>query len=86
MDLHDQGGHARFNAPDGRKFDLSLHTEDWPFASERDALLLLLEQPNDPDPIASAWTDLEATQIGIDLGWLKVRCGPLVPETGEVAS
>jgi len=86
LDLHDQGGHARFTAPDGRKFDLSLHTEDWPFASERDALLLLLEQPNDPDPVASAWTDPEAQQIGIDLGWLKIRCGPLVPETGEVAS
>jgi hypothetical protein len=86
LDLHDQGGHARFTAPDGRKFDLSLHSEDWPFASERDALLLLLEQPNDPDPIASAWTDPEAKQIGIDLGWLKVRCGPLVPETGEIAS
>jgi hypothetical protein len=86
LDLHDQGGHARFTAPDGRKFDLSLHTEDWPFASERDSLLLLLEQPNDPDPIASAWTDPDAKQIGIDLGWMKIRCGPLVPETGEVAS
>jgi hypothetical protein len=86
LDLHDQGGRARFTAPDGRKFDLSLHTEDWPFASERDALLLLLEQPNDPEPVASAWTGSEARQIGIDLGWLKVRCGPLVPETGEVAS
>lgn len=86
LDLHDQGGRARFTAPDGRKFDLSLHTEDWPFASERDALLLLLEQPNDPDPIASTWTDPDAKQIGIDLGWLKIRCGPLVPETGEVAS
>jgi hypothetical protein len=86
LDLHDQGGHARFTAPDGRKFDLSLHTEDWPFASDRDALLLLLEQPNDPDPVASAWTDPDARQIGIDLGWLRIRCGPLVPETGEVAS
>ena len=86
LDVHDQGGHARFTTPDGRKFDLSLHTEDWPFASDRDALLLLLEQPNDPDPVASAWTDPEARQIAIDLGWLNVRCGPLVPETGEVAS
>jgi hypothetical protein len=86
LDLHDQGGHARFTAPDGRRFDLSLHTEDWPFASERDSLLLLLEQPNDPDPLASAWTDPDAKQIGIDLGWLKIRCGPVVPETGEVAS
>jgi hypothetical protein len=86
LDLHDQGGHARFTTPDGRKFDLSLHTEDWPFASDRDALLLLLEQPDDPDPVASAWTDPQARQIAIDLGWLSIRCGPLVPETGEVAS
>ena len=86
LDLHDQGGHARFTTPDGRKFDLSLHTEDWPFASDRDALLLLLEQPNDPDPVASTWTDIEGRQIAIDLGWLSIRCGPLVPETGEVSS
>ena len=86
LDLHDQGGHARFTTPDGRRFDVSLHTEDWPFASDRDALLLLLEQPNDPMPVASAWTDLDARQIAIELGWLNVRCGPLVPETGEIAS
>jgi hypothetical protein len=86
LDLHDQGGHARFGTPDGRRFDLSLHTEDWPFASDRDALLLLLEQPNDPDPVASAWTDPDAKQIAIELGWLNVRCGPVVPETGELAS
>jgi CpeT/CpcT family protein DUF1001 len=86
VDLHDQGGHAKFTTPDGRKFDLSLHTEDWPFASDRDALLLVLEQPNDPEPVASAWTDIEGRQVSIDLEWLKIRCGPLVPETGEVKS
>jgi hypothetical protein len=86
LDVHDQGGHARFIVPDGRKFDISLHTEDWPFASDRDSLLLLLQHPNDPDPVASAWTDPDAKQIGIDLGWLKILCGPLVPDTGEVAS
>jgi hypothetical protein len=86
LDLHDQGGRARFSTPDGRRFELALHSEDWPFASDRDALILLLEQPNSPDPVASAWTELEARQIAIDLGWMKVRCGPLVPETQEVAS
>ena len=45
LDLHDQGGRARFATPDGRKFELTLHREDWPFASDRDALILLLEQP-----------------------------------------
>ncbi len=86
LDVHDQGGHARFTTPDGRRFDLSLHTEDWPFASDRDALLLVLEQPNDPEPVASAWTDIEGRQVSIDLEWLKIRCGPLVPETGEIQS
>jgi len=86
IDLHDQGGRARFGTPDGRKFELSLHSEDWPFAGDRDALILLLEQPDDPEPIASAWTELDARQIAIDLGWMNVRCGPLVPETGEITS
>jgi len=86
LDVHDQGGRARFTSPDGRKFELSLHSEDWPFASDRDALILVLQQPNSPEPIASAWTDLQATQIAIDLGWMTVRCGPLVAETNEVAS
>jgi hypothetical protein len=86
LDLHDQGGRARFTTPDGRRFELALHSEDWPFASDRDALILLLEQPNSPDPVASAWTELEARQISIDLGWMNIRCGPLVPETAELAS
>jgi CpeT/CpcT family protein DUF1001 len=86
LDVHDQGGRARFTSPDGRKFEVSLHSEDWPFASERDALILVLQQPNAPEPVASAWTDLEASQIAIDLGWMTVRCGPLVPETNEVES
>jgi hypothetical protein len=86
LDVHDQGGRARFTSPDGRKFELSLHSEDWPFTSDRDALILVLQQPNSLEPIASAWTDLQASQIAIDLGWMTVRCGPLVPETNEVAS
>jgi hypothetical protein len=86
LDLHDQGGHARFTTPDRRQFDLSLHTEDWPYASDRNALLLLLEQPNDPSPVASAWKGLDARQISIELGWLNIRCGPLAPESGDVAS
>jgi hypothetical protein len=86
LDLHDQGGHARFTTPDRRQFDLSLHTEDWPYASDRDALLLLLEQPDDPSPVASAWTGPDAGRISIELGWLNIRCGPLAPESAEVVS
>jgi hypothetical protein len=86
LDVHDQGGRARFTTPDGRKFELSLHSEDWPFAGDRDALILLLEDPDTEIPVASTWTALDARQIAIDLGWMNIRCGPLVPETDEVAS
>jgi hypothetical protein len=86
LDLHDQGGRAHFATPDGRRFELGLHSEDWPFASDRDALILLLEQPDSPQPVASAWAELQASQIAIDLGWMAIRCGPLVPETSDVAS
>lgn len=86
LDMHDQGGHSRFTTPDGRKFELSLHSEDWPFAGDRDALILLLEDPDSGIPIASAWTALDSRQISIDLGWMTINCGPLVPETDEVAS
>jgi hypothetical protein len=86
LDMHDQGGRSRFNTPDGRKFELSLHSEDWPFAGDRDALILMLEDPDNGIPIASAWTALDARQIAIDLGWMNVNCGPLVPETDEVVS
>jgi hypothetical protein len=86
LDVHDQGGRARFTTPDGRKFELSLHSEDWPFAGDRDALILLLEDASTSIPVASSWTALDARQIAIDLGWMNVRCGPLVPETDEVIS
>ena len=86
LDVHDQGGRARFATPDGRRFELSLHSEDWPFAGDRDALILLLEDSNTGTPIGSAWTALDARQIAIDLAWMNIHCGPLVPETDEVAS
>lgn len=86
LDVHDQGGRSRFSTPDGRRFELSLHSEDWPYATDRDALILMLEDPGAPTPIASAWTGLDEHRIAIELGWMNVRCGPLVPETNEVAS
>jgi hypothetical protein len=86
LDLHDQGGHERFKTPDGRALELSLHSQDGPFAADRDALILVLREPDAAQPIASAWTELTARQIALDVGWLTVRCGPLVPETDELES
>ena len=43
LDVQDQGGHGRFVTPDGRKLEITLHSDDWPFAAERDALILVVQ-------------------------------------------
>ena len=70
----------------GHKLELALHSQDWPFTADRDALILLLQEPDAAAPLASAWTELEARQISLDLAWLIVHCGPLVPETDDLES
>lgn len=84
LDLHDQGGRGRFETPDGRKLELALHSQDWPFMSDRDALILLLQDQDENVPLASAWTQIDADEISIDLGWMQVRCGAIVPNTDEL--
>jgi hypothetical protein len=86
LDLHDQGGRGRFRTPDGRKLELALHSDDWPFTADRDALILLVQDEDEPAPLASAWTQIDATQIAVDLGWLQVDCGSIVPDADELWS
>lgn len=81
LDLHDQGGRGRFETPDGRKLELALHSQDWPFMADRDALILLVQDQDENAPLASAWSQIDSDEISIDLGWLKVRCGSIVPDT-----
>jgi len=84
LELHDQGGRARFVTPDGRKLELTLHSQDWPFMADRDALILLLQDQVQDTPLASAWTEIDSDDIAINLGWLRIRCGSIVPETDEL--
>jgi hypothetical protein len=84
VDLHDQGGRAHFITPDGRKLELNLHSQDWPFMTDRDALILLLQDPTQSAPLASSWTEIDSDDIAIDLGWLLIRCGSIVPNTDEL--
>jgi len=85
LDLHDQGGRAHFATPDGRKLELALHSQDWPFMPDRDALILLLQDEVEPTPMASAWAQIDADDIAIDLGWLRVKCGSFVPDTDDLS-
>jgi hypothetical protein len=84
LDLHDQGGRAHFETPDGRKLELALHSQDWPFMADRDALILLVQDEAESSPLASAWTEIDSDDIAINLGWLRIRCGSIVPETDEL--
>ncbi len=86
LDLHDQGGHARFATPDGRNLELTLHSQDWPYMADRDALILLLQDQAQSAPLASSWSEIDSDDISIDLGWLKVYCGSMVPNTDELWS
>ncbi len=86
LELHDQGGKARFSTPDGRKLELTLHSQDWPYMADRDALILLLQDPVQNVPLASAWSEIDSDDVAIDLGWLVVRCGSMVSDTDEIWS
>ena len=87
VDLHDRGGRARFRTPDGRELELELHGRDWPLSEGRESLVLTLSDGKaQGETIASSWTSLGAARVGIDIGWLKIDCAPVVSETGEQRS
>jgi hypothetical protein len=79
VDLHDQGGRARFTTPDGHAFELELHSRDWPFDANRDALILIVRELGAGAPLASSWTGLDAEEISVTVGAMDVRCGPIAP-------
>jgi CpeT/CpcT family (DUF1001) len=85
LDLYEAGGRGRFTTPDGRTFELTLHGRDWPFAVDNDALLLLLREQGGESPLATAWAQMDAQQVTLELGWLEVRCGSLAPDSDELA-
>jgi hypothetical protein len=84
MDLHDKGGHGDFVLPDGRRLELTLHSQDWPFAAEHDALVLLVGEPGQGVPLAAAWAVVDQTSVALSLGWLRARCGSLEPGEDEL--
>lgn len=86
LDVHDQGGKVRFTTPDGRVYEIALHSRDWPFDSNRDALILILQEAGAVAPLASSWTGLGDRQIEVDLGWMNVACGPVAAARDDVRS
>jgi len=84
LDVQDQGGHGRFVTPDGRKLELTLHSDDWPFAVERDALILVIQDQGKDIPFATAWSSIDAEDVQLNLNWLRIRCSAAVPDSEEL--
>jgi hypothetical protein len=84
LELYEAGGHGRFVTPDGRAFLLTLHGRDWPFAPDRDALILLLQEEGREEPLATGWAQMDAQAVALQLGWLEVRCGSIAPDSDEL--
>jgi len=85
LDLYEAGGRGRFVTPDGQALELILHGRDWPFSVDRDALLLSVQEPGSGSPLATAWAQMDAQQITLELGWLEIRCGSIAPDSDELA-
>jgi hypothetical protein len=86
LDVQDQGGHGRFVTPDGRKLEITLHSDDWPFAAERDALILVVQEQGSEVPFATAWSSVDEEDVSLNLDWLRIRCGPMAPDTDELSA
>lgn len=86
LDVQDQGGHGRFVTPDGRKIEITLHSDDWPYAVERDSLILTVRDQGTEVPFAIAWSSVDEEDISLNLGWLRIRCGPTAPDTDELSA
>src|SRR5690606_2039252 len=86
IDLHDQGGRARFRTPEGRDLEVEMHAEDWPFAGGRNALILMLSEAGAAEPLATSWTRIDADAITLALGWINLRCAAIAPDRPAVAS
>jgi hypothetical protein len=63
-----------------------LHGADWPYAIDRDALILLLREEGSEAPFATAWAQMDTQRIVLDVGWLSVRCGALTPDRDDLLS
>ncbi len=82
VDLHDQGGRARFTTPDGHSYELELHSGDWPYDPNHDALILIVREFGSGAPLASSWTGLDSEQISVSLGAMDVSCGAIASAGG----
>ena len=74
IELHDQGGSADIDWPDGRTLEFQLHTREFASPSDRVFPLFRVHEKGNHLPIAYAWAVDDADRFGINLGWFYTLC------------
>jgi hypothetical protein len=77
VDVADHGGSADFSLPDGRAFRLILHSDDWPFDANNQALMLILQDLAPGGATVRSWTPTFAHQVTASMKVMDARCGPI---------
>ncbi len=75
VELHDQGGEADINWPDGRDLAFVIHNRAFTSPPDREfPLFRIHEKSNMTVPIAYAYAVDDAERFGLNLGWFYIRC------------
>jgi len=74
IELHDQGGSADIDWPDGRKLEFVIHTREFASPTDRVFPLYRIHEKGNHVPIAYAYAVDDADRFGLNLGWFYILC------------
>jgi hypothetical protein len=74
IELHDQGGAAEIDWPDGRTLEFVIHTREFASPSDRVFPLYRIHEKGNHVPIAYAYAVDDADRFGLNLGWFYILC------------
>ena len=77
VELHDQGGVAPVDYPDGRQLSLVLHRRAFGVPTDRTFRILRLHEDGHAVPLSYAYADSAADRFGFNLGWFYTLCRAL---------
>ena len=74
IEVHDQGGAADIDWPDGRTLEFQLHTREFASPSTRVFPLFRIHEKGNYVPIAYGYAVDDGDRFGLNLGWFYTLC------------
>ena len=74
IEVHDQGGGADIDWPDGRTLEFQLHTREFSSPSSRVFPLFRIHEKGNYVPIAYGYAVDDGDRFGLNLGWFYTLC------------